>query len=686
MRSQYPFPTGLNRHAPKLLAIALACTAAVSQAGTASLLGSGAWGNPGIWANGKLPGSTDEVLTGAACGTPSGPCLALSVTTANGLPGNYSVHSLNLPTTALTVGSGAYLYYGHGQIGGLQLDGGTLASGTGGSLIIGSDSYVNPSTVLRGGILTGGPDFHGITQLVGGAGDFSIRGGNSLAYTASNHGSFSQSGSGELQLWFGASFLNAAGASFDIQNNAGIQVLNPFQNYSRFTNAAGATFSKSAGSGFSSVDVVFNNAGLVRVDAGALQLAAGGNHLGGTFEVNGSSALYLKGAHSFDGSVSTQGNASSWREAVQIPIDGVLTVQSTGSWNHSTSLGVDGVLKQLGTASNSGSINVHLGGEVLNTGSWTHQGSFFSNGTVTNQGSFVAQGNFGLGDDGQFNNQAGATLKIAGAFESGSAATLVNEGSLLISNPVYTGGQFRGTLDNRAGATLSVTSRVDGQATVLNAGTLTVASGVALVAQSLTQTAGQLTVDGQLSTYGGKVTLQGGTLNGNGVINGDLFVGGGPDTAYFKPGHSPGHFTVDGNFTLAQGSELQLEVERLADGSLAWDQLTVATGFEWDPASGQYVSTSGFFDGTVHLIVGPGVASTQLQSFDKLISCSVGICMFGGNFNLVIDGVDKASYSYRYDFHGLSLDLALAPVPEPSAAWLLSLGLLSLAWRRRSAC
>jgi hypothetical protein len=241
-------------------------------------------------------------------------------------------------------------------------------------------------------------------------------------------------------------------------------------------------------------------------------------------------------------------------------------------------------------------------------------------------------------------NQAGARLSL----QDGAVVTLKGD----LSNA--------GTLHVVTGGTLNAQN-------LSNSGTLIIGAGSTLNAQNLTQTDGVLTVDGVLDngTAGGVTTLLGGVLNGNGSINGDLFVGGGPGTASFRPGHSPGHMTITGGLTLNAGGVLELEIQRGSDGLLHWDTVSA--------------NSMSFADGSlIKILVGTGVGATDAGGLD-LLTCS-GNCDFSGNVQ--IEG-DSGGGSYALDASGLSL--TLAAVPEPTPMTLLAAGLLFVfaAFRRR---
>lgn len=182
-----------------------------------------------------------------------------------------------------------------------------------------------------------------------------------------------------------------------------------------------------------------------------------------------------------------------------------------------------------------------------------------------------------------------------------------------------------------------------------------------VTAREFVQNAGSLVVDGELSTPNGQVWLAGGVLSGNGRINGDLFVGGGRDVARFNPGHSPGSFTIDGDFQLLPGGELELEVAKAADGTLAFDYITA-----------RHIR----LDGTVRLKLASGLAGASFQQL-QLLGCGGG-CDFGSDFSYVLDG---SGASVTWTAQGLAL--GITPVPEPATRLLWPLGLLAVAHLRR---
>lgn len=168
-------------------------------------------------------------------------------------------------------------------------------------------------------------------------------------------------------------------------------------------------------------------------------------------------------------------------------------------------------------------------------------------------------------------------------------------------------------------------------------------------------------MDGSLDTGAGvTLTLSGGVLNGNGLINGDVFVGGGSGLASFRPGHSPGHFTINGALAVGANGELELQVQRLADGSLAWDRVSAAS--------------ISFLDGaTVRFEIGAGVATRQAQTLGFL-DCGSG-CNFASGVHWVIDGA-PAGTTLAFTSSGLQLNVSAVPEPATLLLWLAGLVVL----------
>jgi hypothetical protein len=188
----------------------------------------------------------------------------------------------------------------------------------------------------------------------------------------------------------------------------------------------------------------------------------------------------------------------------------------------------------------------------------------------------------------------------------------------------------------------------------------------------LRQINGVLIVDGVLW---GQVELEGGDLRGTGRVNGSVFqrgLGGGPPQeppncgnafyACFRPGNSPGHMDISGELTMGANSILELEIERDANGALAWDSV--------------FAETMSFEVGSsIRVLIGAGVPGSALIDLD-LLQCGT-LCDWGSAQFEVVGG---AGGEFTLGANGLHF--ALAPVPEPGTWALWMIGAAALAGSR----
>lgn len=302
------------------------------------------------------------------------------------------------------------------------------------------------------------------------------------------------------------------------------------------------------------------------------------------------------------------------------------------------------------------------GGPLVVTSTAYTEGKVFASGTVTAPSvtlglhTQLIATNLTLYGDVQVN---GASFRAQGAthlygYLRGQGQLVVDsDGPLILERPFGVGDSFDVRVHARSG--LQALDRIE------NDRSFTIEERGWVSAKAFVQHAGSLVVDGELSTPNGRVSLVGGVLSGNGRINGDLFVGGGRDVARFNPGHSPGSFTIDGDFQLLPGGELELEVAKAADGTLAFDHVAA-----------RHIS----LDGTVRLKLAPDLAGATFQQL-QLLGCGGG-CDFGSGFKYVLDG---SGASVTWTAQGLSL--GIAAVPEPASRLLWPLGLLAIAALRR---
>lgn len=292
----------------------------------------------------------------------------------------------------------------------------------------------------------------------------------------------------------------------------------------------------------------------------------------------------------------------------------------------------------------------------------------------------------------QANFQALGTIDLDGA-------RLVNSGTLAadkITGRSYTGPGFRiANLENTTTGTFSGNIqagrnffRVDLLQTVQisNRGRFEIAGNQTVEANNFANHDGTLVVNGQLSNYGGKLQVLGGVLSGNGIINSDTFVGGGPGVATFRPGSSPGTMTINGDFSLLPGGVLELEVES-TPGGIAFDQLVI--------------SGSILLNGRVSFLVGAGVTASDVAGLN-FFSCA-GTCQIEYGTDFSADFPNRPGSTWSTDSQRIT-NLAApfdpsapsgpplfppppwaptAPVPEPAPFVMMLAGLGLAGWMSR---
>lgn len=497
-----------------------------------------------------------------------------------------------------------------------------------------------------------------------------------------NSGTFNTRGGG-LALERGAfgqslTFHSASGATFALLDDSGISDNAPAQP-SLFINHQGASFLKAVSGGESVVSVAFNNDGLVSTE-GNLRFSGGGTHTGGVFESKGAAGMItLTGEHDILGQVALRGGLTVLGQyggpatRMFVASHAGLEVQSGMFVINAGGLQYDGevrvatgaVLASGGDYFKGGTGSVlNVAGTFYNSTAWSDTGSSLtrvdgalqnvqgSAGQMTINGRLEHQGCLSNGVDSQF--------VLNGVAVSAAGSTLINEGNLWVNGQW----QHDGTVVNRAGGVFNVGGNWNGKAAFINEGRLNVASGASAGVADFQQTQGMLVVDGTFGASNG-VRIEGGVLMGNGTILGNLIVGGGMP-ATVAPGHSPGHLSVTGDLQFLAGGELDLEVQRRADGSLAWDMLTAGS--------------MSFLDGsTLRVIVGAGVAGATPLTL-SFLECGTG-CSFGSGTQVLVEGVGGTSYSLD-GTGGLMLNIPAQAVPEPPT-WMLSLAGLAWAFLRR---
>ena len=529
------------------------------------------------------------------------------------------------PQTVVNVGATVQVPLLSGSLGTLVMDGGTLAFYAQGQA---QDISATDSILKRGFIRTdfsqGGVVLNllGTTTVPGprGSGTFPATG---MYLGASpfdahldivNRGTLIQSNNGYIDLLGGVRLVNGPSASYIIDSEDAMRATG---DDALFLNLAGATLWNRRDSPFinSYLDVrIEQQGGTVKVSAGQFWLYRGGSHANATLIVEESvaqnrlSSLVLNGTHDFN------------------------TVETVSNGSRASMVLASGA-----------SINV-------NSVTWTQRGDFQANGLINVVSAAALLNRGSLRVETGLRIAAGGVLENHGVIEHGTvfgSGRLVNE----------TAGRFESeTLpeyDPRTNALLGALS-------VENLGTFVVGAQQSVYVNSFVNHAGILTVNGVLTNTGnGRLSLLGGVLNGNGTINGDVFVGGGSGVAQFRPGASPGTFVVNGDLSLLPGGEFDLEVQA-SGGYIFFDQIRV---------TGRLA-----LNGRVNIIVGPGVSFADLAGIGLFDLQGGALIEYGSNFAWAFPG--RPDSFLVATPQGLRI-LALGPlvaVPEPAVAAMLLLG------------
>ena len=472
------------------------------------------------------------------------------------------------------------------------------ATQSGGTLAGGGNVTVSGATTLSGGTMTGSGDtitLGALTINLNGtnldAGRLlDVRAGATWSAGSINLNSNSVPGSGTI--------INRAGSVFDNTFNGSMVT----QNFGVGDNGADAlftnlgTFRKSGGvlPGESSIGNVFDNSGAVEVQSGRLNLSGGGTHTGsfsgtGTLQFGG-------GTHALSATTSiTTANANF--SAGTANVGGTYNITGTTLVNGGTA-NFTGTLASLGNTLNitAGAANVggadatvttftQSGGTLSGTGDLTVSGTTtLSAGSMTGSGSTITLGALTINLNGT-NLDAGRLLDVrAGAIWSAgginlNSASVPGSGSIInragsVFENSFNGGMFTqnlGAADNGTDALFTNLGTfrksggvLPGETTIGNAfdnsGTVEVQSGRLNVTGTLLQTG---TVDvasgATFRKLGSFTSTSTGTLSGSGTFD----VGSGntlTNAGTIAPGTSPGLLTFIGNLLLTDTSVINFEL------------------------------------------------------------------------------------------------------------------------------
>ncbi|WP_457418552.1 hypothetical protein [Roseateles sp. P5_E7] len=548
------------------------------------------------------------------------------------------------------------------------------------------NTWVQDAGLDNWGLLTNGArgSFHNVRQLTN-RGTLQNDGTfNNLLFVL-NYTSFINGASGVMTNAVSGNIENYG----DLTNQGALHNDGTLNNYARVGNEAGVTL-VSQGQFNNRTGGALTNDGITRL-LGTSVLEAGST-------LTNTSTLDIGGRLLAQGQIANSG-------VVNVLADGGdgLTLAAGASYDFTAGiLRVAGTLTLEADFTQTAAMLDHLemlpGSTLVNRATYTPNewASVMRSVTFRNEGRLAVVGYFLFTNDidhqnAYFDNAASARVDVAPAGilafgqPTSNSGVIDNRGTLYISQSVTN--QRGGQIFNAGYMDVNTVLWNDGQLT--NTGTVKVVgplpfhgltgSGSYLQTAGTTQVdgdmaqggvrieGGRLIVDGTLTTTAnaafpdstGKVELIGGVLSGTGLINGELFVGGGPGTASFKPAHSPGTFTIHGGFTLLPGGVLELEVERSSDGQLAFDFVK---------------ADHMLLNGTVLFKLGTDVGGASLAEL-SLLDCGSG-CEFGSSFAYAIEGGGSGA-SVLFSAHGVTLSIPAA-IPEPATLALWLAGLLVL--------
>jgi hypothetical protein len=496
--------------------------------------GTGGTGSTGSYTNVNFGSGTYTLATGSTLG---------GVITGSGATVNQT-GSGSQTMSSLAISAGTFSENQSLSVGTLTLSGGTLSgSGT--------------VTLTGAGTWTGGASMSGSgTTTVGSTGSLTLSGASAdtLARTLSNSGTvtFAVNANQTWQFGPGASFTNSGTLLFTTDaritnngvNNAGVTVM---------TNTSTGVIRKTAGTGSSSIEVLFANNGTLSADTGTISLY-GGDGTGGV----GSTGSYTNVA--FGSGTYTLATGSTLTGAVSAT---GATVNQIGTGNQS----VSSLAISAGTFSENQSMSVAT---LTLSG-----GSLAGSGTVTLTGAGTWTGTGSMSGSGATAVASGGSLMLSGASNGGITRALSNAGTVTFSlNTNQVWGFGIGASFTNSGTLLFTTDARITNNGVNNAG-VTVMTNTSTGVIRKTAGTGSSSIE-VLFVNNGTVSADTGSI---GLYGGDGTNGTGSTGAYTNVNFG------SGTYTLATGSALTgaitasgATVNQIGTGSQTISSLTISAG------------------------------------------------------------------------------------------------------------
>jgi fibronectin-binding autotransporter adhesin len=369
---------------------------------------------------------------------------------------------------------------------------------------------------------------------------------------------------------------NLTGASQLVKTDLGTLVLSGTNSYSGGTAVNGGTLQVSAdanlgdAAGGLSLDTGTLHATASFASARGVSIGAGG----GTLDTDNLTTLTLTGTVGGVGALTKRGAGTLVLSGPNSYQGGTVinggTVQITADANLGAAAGTlafdGGALNTTGSFTSARTTTLNAGGGTFDTDSLT---ALTLTGAIGGQGALTKTGAGALilGAD---NSYAGGTTISSGVLRLGTGGTtgsilgdVVDNGTLSFNrSDLYT---FDGTISGSGGVSQDGTGN-----TVLTADNTY--TGTTLVA------GGGLYINGDQSAATGLTNVNNGTLGGNGIIGGDVFVDIAGRLAPGTLGTTPGTLTINGNLELAGGSNLDYSFGQAGVVGGAYNDLTVVRG------------------------------------------------------------------------------------------------------------
>ncbi len=391
----------------------------------------------------------------------------------------------------------------------------------------------------------------------------------------------------------------------------------------------------------------------------------------GVLRAEGAGGLHISGVNVTNNTSVDVNAGSSLNLTSNTVINGVINVAGTGTARASQTT-FDGVTLNGDMQQDNSTFSTVTNGLTLN-GAWNLNGTSGTTALTFNGPQSIG----GIGEivmsDSASNRIAsnsnaltiGTDTVVRGAGAVGfNVTTLVNDGQILAQ------GVANELLIRSNSLTNNGVLRAEGlKGLRITSGSFTTNGQVEIVPTSVLnrtgdyiQTNGTTNVDGTLNVTG-LTDIQGGRLSGNGQINGTV-----ANSGTVGPGNSPGHMSINGDYSQSIGGTLEAEIGGLVAG----------TEYDWLDISGQ-ASLSGvlkvaLFDS------GSGLFTPSLgDTFDILSAASIV-----GQFDILTlaalgNGLD---WDVSYILNPVSTDFVrlsvVSSVPIPPAVWLFGSGLLGL--------